>query len=227
MDWWKSLVEVLYAPAKVFTAMAGKPRWLAALVAVALVTVLVTAVIMKPIVMPEQIERIASNPDISDEAREQILAKMDSPMVYWIGIIGALVSQPVALLIIALAYWGLFSFLGGKAGFRHMFSATVHGALVSIPASIVKVPLMFAMGTAKVHASLALMLSPETEETFLYRLMAQIDLFAVWSLVIMAVGFSVYGGVKRSTCYWAAFGLWAAWILASSALGGALHFGPR
>lgn len=227
MTWWKPLFEVLYTPARVFAAMVERPRWLAALLAVVLVTMAVTAIIMKPIVMPEQIERIARNPDISDEARGQILSRMDSPMVFWSGLIGALVSQPVVLLIIALAYWGLFSFLGGKAGFGHMFSAAVHGALVSIPASIIKVPLMFAMGTAKVHASLALMLSPEAEETFLFRLLAQVDLFAIWSLIIMAVGFSIYSGVKRNTAYYATFGLWIVWILASSAMGGALHFGPR
>jgi hypothetical protein len=227
MNWWKPLYEVLFAPFRVFSAMADKPRWLAALLAVMLVTAAVTAVIMKPIVMPEQMERIARNPDISEEAREQILNRMESPMVFWSGLIGALVSQPLVMLIVALAYWGLFSFLGGQAGFRHMFSATVHGALVTIPASLIKVPLMFAMGTAKVHASLALLLSPDAEETFLYRLLAQADLFAVWSLIIMAIGFSVYSGVKRNTSYWATFGLWAAWVLASSALGGALHFGPR
>ncbi len=227
MSWWKPLYEVLYAPARVFGAMVQKPRWLAALLAVVLVTVAVTAVIMKPIVMPEQMERIAKNPNISEEAREQILAKMDSPMVLWSGIIGALVSQPVLLLIVALAYWGVFSFLGGRGGFGHMFSAAVHGALVSIPASLIKVPLMFAMGTAKVHASLALLLSPDVEETFIYRMLAQVDLFAIWSLVIMAVGFSVYSGAKRKTSYWATFGLWAVWVLAYSALGGAVHFGPR
>lgn len=227
MSWWKPLYEVLYAPARVFSAMVEKPRWLAALLAVMLATAAVTAVIMKPIVMPEQIERIAKNPDIPEDQRQAIIDRMEGPMVLWSGLIGALVSQPVVLLIIALAYWGLFSFLGGKAVFKHMFSAAVHGALVSIPASLIKVPLMFAMGTAKVHASLALLLSPDAEETFLYRLLAQADLFAVWSLVIMAVGFSVYSGVKRNTSYWATFGLWAAWILASSALGGALHFGPR
>lgn len=227
MPWIKPLYEVLYAPARVFAAMAEKPRWLAALLAVVLVTTAVTAVIMKPIVMPEQIERIAKSPDIPEDSRQQVLERMESPMVFWSGIIGAAVSQPVVLLVIALAYWGLFSFLGGKAGFRHMFSAAVHGALVAIPASLVKVPLMFAMGTAKVHASLALALSTDLEGTFLYRLLAQADLFAVWSLIIMAVGFSVYGGVKRNTSYWATFGLWAAWVLANSALGGAVHLGPR
>lgn len=227
MSWLKPLYEVLYAPARAFAAMAEKPRWLAALLAVMLVTAAVTAVIMKPIVMPEQMERIAKNPDIPEDQRQAIIDRMEGPMAFWGGLIGALVSQPVVLLITALAYWGLFSFLGGKGGFRHMFSAAVHGALVAVPASLVKVPLMFAMGTVKVHASLALLLPPDAEETFLYRLLAQADLFAVWSLVIMAVGFSVYSGVKRSTSYWATFGLWAAWILASSALGGALHFGPR
>jgi hypothetical protein len=74
---------------------------------------------------------------------------------------------------------------------------------------------------------LALLLPPEAEETFLYRLLAQLDVFAVWSLIIMAAGFSVYAGVKREKAYWATFGLWAVWVLASSALGGAVHFGPR
>jgi hypothetical protein len=231
MTWIKPLYEVLYAPARVFTSMKEKPQWLAALLVVMITTVLVTAIIMKPLVMPEQRERmmkrLAENPEMSPDVRERVMARMDSPLVYWTGLLGAAVGQPLALLIAALVFWGLFSFLGGKAGFGHMFSATVHGALVTVPASIIKVPLMFALGTVRVQTSLALMLPSDLEETFMFRLLSQVDIFAIWSLIIMATGFSLYSGVKSRTSFGAVFGLWTLWILASSALGGLFHFGPR
>lgn len=231
MNQWQMLWAVLHSPARVFESMKEKPQWLAALIVVVITTIVVIAIIMKPLVMPEQRERVmkrlAENPDLNPEARERVMSQMESPMVYWSGVIGAALGQPLALVIIALAFWALFSFLGGRAGFAHMFSAVVHGSLTAVPASIIKVPLMFALGTARVQTSLALVLPSELEETFIFRLFSQVDLFAIWSLIIMAVGFSVYTGVKRPTSYRAVFGLWAVWILASSALGGLFHFGPR
>jgi hypothetical protein len=227
MNWWRSLIGVYYQPAKVFEGMKDRPRWLVPLAAAVAVTVLVTAIIMKPLVLPEQAERVASNPDLSNEQREAISERMNSPLVYWSGIIGALVSQPVLLLLVSLVFWGMFSMLGGKTKFPAMLSATAYGALISIPASLVKVPLMFAKQTAKVHTSLALLLSPDIEETFLFRLLAQFDFFMIWMLVVMAIGYSVYTGVKRSTAYYAVFGMGLAWALAVAALGGMFNFGMR
>ena len=155
MGVWHSLVGIYYQPAKVFEAMRDKPRWLVPLAAAVVVTVLVTAIIMKPLVLPEQAERVASNPDLSNEQREAISERMNSPLVYWSGIIGALVSQPVMLLL------------------------------------------------------------------------AQFDIFMIWTLAVMAIGYSVYTGVKRSTAYYAVFGMGLAWALAQAALGGMFHFGMR
>jgi hypothetical protein len=85
--------------------------------------------------------------------------------------------------------------------------------MVGIPGNLIKVPLMFVMETAKVHTSLALVLPPEMEETFLFRLLSQVDMFAVWTLSVMAIGYSVFTGVKQKKSFWAVFATWAVWIL--------------
>ncbi|MDP2807239.1 MAG: YIP1 family protein, partial [bacterium] len=105
------------------------------------------------------------------------------------------------------------SMLGGKSSFAQMLASTVWAWMVSIPGSFIKVPLMFIMDTAKVHTSLALVLPPEMEETFIFRLLSQVDIFAIWTLAVMAIGYSVFTGVKQKKSFWAVFVTWAVWIL--------------
>lgn len=101
------------------------------------------------------------------------------------------VTQPVGLLLVTLVFWGLFAMLGGRATFAGMFAASAWAGMIAIPGSLVKVPLMFAQETVKVQTSLALILPPEMEERFVFRLLAQADVFTLWSLYVMAVGFAV------------------------------------
>jgi hypothetical protein len=225
MKWWQNLSGIFYQPSKVFEGMKEKPQWLLPLIICALATVLVTVIILKPIVFPEQIARINANPDIPEDAKARAVEQMAGPIPFVIGIVAAAVGQPAAALFIALVFWGTFAMLGGKTKFGGMFAATVWGELISLSSALVKVPLMFIQETTKVHTSLALILPAEMEESFLFRLLAQVDVFALWAAFVMAVGCSVLSGVDKKKSFAVVFSLWGVWVLLAAALGGLFKFG--
>lgn len=225
MKWWQNLTGIFYQPAKVFEGMKDKPQWLLPLIIGSLVTVLVTVIILKPIVFPEQIARISANPDIPDEAKEQLIENMYGTTSYIFAVAVAAASQPLVMLLVAMVFWGLFTMMGGRATFVSMFSATAWAGLIAIPGVIVKVPLMFIQETVKVHTSLALVLPPEMEESFIFRLLSQIDVFTLWMVFVMAVGYSVFSGLDRKRSYTVVFATWGVWALIVAALGGMFKFG--
>jgi uncharacterized membrane protein AbrB (regulator of aidB expression) len=227
MKWLNDILGTYYQPDKVFEGMKDKPRWLVPLIVSVLFTLAVTAIILPTIVIPEQAARLADNPDIPAEQLENIQAKMSGPLPLVAGLVSNLVLVPAGLMLIGLVFWGIFSMLGHQASFKQMFTAAVYGSLIGIPGAMVKVPLMFIQGTAKISTSLGLILPAEMEEGFWVRLLNHIDLFTIWTLAVMAIGFSVFAGASRTRSYWVVFGCWAVFILILSAVGGAFRVGPQ
>ena len=212
MNIWQKIIGIYYRPAEVFEQLKPKTLWWVPLIIVLAVSA-AAVLITRPIVMPEILAQLAQNPDIPPESLPQIEEKMQNPLF---SLLNVAVGLPLAWLAVGLVFWGVFSMLGGKSSFAQMFAATVWAWMVSIPGSFIKVPLMFIMETAKVHTSLALILPPEMEEAFIFRLLSQVDIFAIWTILVMAVGYSVFTGVNQKKSLWAVFVAWAIWILVLS-----------
>lgn len=209
MNIWQKIIGIYYRPTEVFEQLKPKTLWWVPLIIV--VAVSAAAVwITRPIVMPEIMAQMAQNPDIPPESLPQIQEKIQNPLF---SLLNVFLGLPLAWLAVGLVFWGVFSMLGGKSTFVKMFAATIWAWMVSIPGSLVKVPLMFVMETAKVHTSLALILPLEMEETFLFRLLSQVDIFAIWTISVMAIGYSAFTGIKQKKSLWAVFITWAVWIL--------------
>lgn len=227
MKWLNDILGTYYQPDKVFEGMKEKPRWLIPLIVSVIFTLIVSAIILPKFVFPEQAAKLASNPNIPAERLEEIQARMSGPIPLIAGLVSNVIAVPVSLLLIGLIFWWIFSMSGHKANFKQMFTAAVYGSLIGIPGAIIQVPLMFIKETAKVSTSLGLILPAEMEEGFLVRLLNHIDLFTIWSLVVMAIGFSVFSGAPRKKSYWTVFACWAVFILIVSAVGGLIHIGPQ
>ncbi|MRR08964.1 YIP1 family protein [bacterium] len=219
---WGNLIGIYYQPAKVFEDLKPdiKWRWLAPLL-IAVLAGVAAYFIIRPVMIPEIMAKISQNPDIPPEALERIQSRVGSPL----GVINVVIFTPVVALLIGLVFWGIFSMLGGRTTFGHMFTATAWAMMVNLPSSLVRVPLILAQETIKVQTSLALVLPPEMEESFIFRLLAQVDIFTLWMLFVMATGYSVFTGLDRKKSYTAAYGAWGLWALVAAALGGMFKFG--
>lgn len=216
MNIWQKIIGIYFQPSQVFEQLKPKTSWWVPLIIIIAVSA-AAVMISRPVVVPEILAEMAKNPDIPAEKLAQSQEMAQNPLL---SLLGVLVGMPLAWVVIGLVFWGIFSMLGGKSTFSKMFAATAWAGMISIPASLIKVPLMFVMETAKVHTSLALMLPTDMDGTYIFRLLDQLDFFSIWTVVVMALGYSVFTGVKQKKSLWAVFIVWAVWVLVISAFKG-------
>ena len=214
---------IYFSPRKTFEYLRGKPKWLVPFILICLVA-LVSNFLARDIAIKERIESVQMSERLTEEQKDQYLEQIEASTSGWQAYI-QWVATPIVILIILAAVAGLFLFFGnllfgGQASFRQMLSVYTHSGLVSVPAAIIKVPIMLAQGTTKVQTSLAVVLSADAEGTFLFRLLSKFDLFSIWEVILLIIGVSVvyrFTSGKSSTMVLI---IWALWIIVSVTLGG-------
>jgi hypothetical protein len=118
--------------------------------------------------------------------------------------------------------------MGGDSSYRSILSVYSYSALVTIPALIVKLPLIMMKETVNVQTSLALLLSPDAKDSFLYKVFSSFDIFTVWQVILVSMGLGVMYRHSTKKALTAVVILWMIWILLKSGLstifGGAFGF---
>lgn len=176
------VAQVFVAPAALFERLRERPAWLGVLVLAIAVNVAAAYF------TPEEIRRQAMEsflPAGTDPA--QIDRMVEGQQIQ--GAIGALVGGPILVALLAgvllLAYNVV---LGGEATFRQLFSAAAHAYLIPTAGALLVLGLMFA-GSNQPILSPALLL-PDLGDGFLARLVGLIDVFIVWTCVVLGIATS-------------------------------------
>lgn len=113
----------------------------------------------------------------------------------WTGIsmwIFSIIGPPIILVIVS----GVFMFvgnvlLGGQTSFKKVLSVTSWSWLIFGLAAVIMLPLVLSQETMKISFSLATLMSPESEKTFLYRFLQKAEIFTIWWLAVYSIGLGV------------------------------------
>jgi hypothetical protein len=109
-----------------------------------------------------------------------------------------LFSIPVVTLIVAALGLAVFNaVLGGNASFRQVAAIAAHANVLVGMQLLFVLPLNYATGSMASTTSLAVFFPMLDENGFLAQLLSQIDLFRIWWVVSLAIGFGVL--FKRRT----------------------------
>ena len=213
------VINIFFEPKKVFESLKIKPTWLVPFIIVALLGI-GFYYFAYPMIMSEQIAKIEANEKIPAEQKELIIEKMQEsghPPVWQVGIspIGVLIYFAIASAVLFFVFNVL---LGGDSTFRKVFSVYCYSGLVAIPATVVKLPLTLVKKSADVQTSLALLLSPDVKETFLYRIFSSFDVFVIWQVILVSIGMAVIYKFTSKRSYTTVFVLWVIWIFLKSGL---------
>jgi hypothetical protein len=213
------VINVFFEPKKVFESLKIKPTWLLPFI-IAAILGMGFYYFAYPMIMSEQIAKIEANEKIPAEQKEVILEKIgerEHPPVWQLGIspIGVLVYFTIASAVLFFVFNVL---LGGDCTFRKVFSVYCYSSLVAIPATIVKFPLTLVKKTTDVQTSLALLLSPDVKETFLYKIFSSFDIFVIWQVILVSMGMGVMYKFTSKKSYTTVFALWIVWIFLKSGL---------
>jgi hypothetical protein len=202
---------VYFSPRKAFEAVAHRPAWVAPLILLAVLTA-ATSYIAGPVSEEYMAQRIEESETMSEDAKQQALERMgrESSMIMKVGrIAGSGIFGGITILILG----GVLLFinnliLGGSARFVQMFAAAAYLSLVWIPSWIVKIPLMLIQRTIHVVIGPAALLPPEMEGSLTWALLARLDLFGIWEVILACVALSAIGGYTAKRASAAVVPMW-------------------
>ena len=213
------IMNTFFEPRKVFESLKIKPTWLVPFIIAALLGI-GFFYYTYPFIMAQQVEKIQENERIPEEQKERIIERMterDHPPIWQLSFapIGTLLS----FVVVAAALFFVFNvLLGGDSNYRRVLSVYSYSSLIAIPAMIVKFPLIMMKENLNVQTSLALLLSPNTKDSFLYRVFSSFDIFTIWQVILVSMGLGVIYKYATKKAFTAVFILWIIWILAKSGL---------
>ena len=211
------ILNIFFEPKRVFQSLKIKPTWLVPFIIVALLGI-GFFYYTYPFIMHQQVEKIQENEKIPEEQKELIIEKMtekDHPPIWQLAI--APVGTLVSLVVVAAVLFFVFNvLLGGDSIFRRVFSVYCYAGLIAIPAMIVKFPLIMMKENLNVQTSLALLLSPNDKDTFLYSVFSSFDIFTIWQVILVSMGLGVMYKYTTKKAFTAVCILWIIWILVKS-----------
>lgn len=176
--------QVFFSPGALFESLRARPVWIDVMI------VLLVATIASQVLIPEERYREIfmqqMPPDSDPEDAERLMGFLRQ----W-GIAVAAIWLPLATATIAgfisLAYNVI---LGGEARFSQLFSAVAHSLLILTAGGFVVLGLLIA-GGEQVVLSPALLL-PELGDGYIARFLSRINVFAVWTCVVLGIAISKF-----------------------------------
>jgi hypothetical protein len=213
------VINLFFEPRRVFESLKIKPTWLVPFIIVILLGMFFYYYAY-PVIMSEQIAKIQANEKVPEEQKQAIMERMgggEHPPIWQLGItpVGGLIYLLIASAILFFVFNVL---LGGDSTFRRVFSVFCYSALVGIPATIVKLPLTLVKKTTNVQTSLALLLSADAKDTFLYKIFSSFDIFTIWQVILISMGMAVIYKFSPKKSYTTLFVLWIIWVFLKSGL---------
>jgi len=189
-------IGIITSPRDTFQSIAAHPKWLGMLT---LTTVIVAACSVIPLTT-EAGKQAALDKQVSQmeafgrKVDDQTYARMEKTMAFapYFTAAGILIGTPLFTLIFAGILYAVFNAaLGGDATFKQLFSVWVHGGVISALGQMFTLPLNLARGAVGSATNLAVLLPMIDDTSFLGHMLAMIDLFIVWGVMVGAIGLAV------------------------------------
>ena len=219
------LLGVLLAPVKTFRSIAERPTLLAAFLAVYLLGGGLAILAFQKVDFAAGLreEMAAQGQKLPPGSEERAI-----PAMRTLAIASVVVVAPGGYLLVA-AIFLLLNLMGGELDYRRSLAVTMHAYLPGYAlAPLLTLPVVLTRGTISLHEmqSGSLLqsnlgfLAPEATQPVAHALLASLDLFALWSLALFVVGYSLVARVSRKVVATTVLSLWALVVLLK--LGGVL-----
>lgn len=217
-----TIADLYFAPAAAFADIARAPRVWLPLAVIVVLNLAFTAVWTSKVDMGEfmraQIE--TSGREVPPEQLEQAIAVQERifrPMAF----VGALVGAPVMVAVLGGLFLVVYRTLFGSELAFGQSAAVVAWSFMAV--SLVTTPLLFLVFALRgnwstdpqqaIQASPALLLERGDTHAGLYALAGALDLFSLWVLFLMAVGYGVVTRRPASQAIWGVGSLWLGYVL--------------
>jgi hypothetical protein len=195
-------IGILFSPKETFQAVAASPKVLGMLLTVSILTGVFTALPMttdagKQAALDQQVQSMKSlGFQVTDQVYDQ-MQKGAGRLPYTTGI-GAFVFIPIVSLIFAGILFAIFNAaLGGEASYKQVYSVYIHSGVIGVASAAVSGVVNYFSGHAGSVANLGALLPMLEEKSFVANLLGTVDIFIIWSVIVLAIGLGVL--YKRRT----------------------------
>ncbi|HSB13643.1 MAG TPA: YIP1 family protein [Bryobacteraceae bacterium] len=197
----KRLAGVFWEPKPVFEELAARPRWWVPLIFLTVLALVYIGTFSRVIGWDTFIrQQFETNPrlqSLSSDQRAQAMEmqmKIGSRFAY----VGGALGMTVSSLVIAGILFGAFNLLGGASlKFKQAFSITCYSLLPTALSSILALIVMLFKNPEDFDLQNPLVLNvgafldPAATPKALHSLATSLDLFSIWVILLLALGFSV------------------------------------
>lgn len=226
MESLKRLGQVLWAPAAAFEKLRERPTWAVALVVLLLIGAGVSWVAVQKIDPDAQREVLRDTLEERQGLRGEELDRQVDRVMSINRRFAPL--TPVFGLVISLGAYALmagvflvaFRLAGGEVGFVQSFATTLHGVVPLGVGGLIALPIVLAQESVdperlqrgSLLASNLAVLAPEDAPGTLVALLASFDLFTLWAVILLVIGYSVVARVSKGAAAGVVVGAWVLWI---------------
>ncbi len=221
------ITGVLFSPGATFEDIARKPSWLLPMVILVILNLGVTALVVKKLDWATMIrDQIESNPraaQLTDDQKNTQIA-MGVKLAPYIAWVGGVLGIPIVSLVMALVYWlGFNLFKGAGLRFSTAFGIVVHALVPTMMAFILTGIILYLKPADEINpdpsrmaaTSLAAFL-PSSAPKWLVSLGGSLDIFWIWCLALLGIGFAAANPRKitKGSAFAIVIGIWLVWVLA-------------
>jgi Yip1 domain len=208
------LAGVIFSPRQTFTRLTERPRWLGAL---ALISVLMAAGQFallstekgQEAMVDQQVRQAErwSGGAVTDQ-QYQMYERMAPYNRYIVG--GTtLVVGPVVTFIVAGILLGVFNaLLGGSASYKQVLAIVAHSGAVNLLQMVFVLPLNYVRGSMANATNLGVFVQFLDDTNPIARFLGMMDVFIIWSLIVMAIGLAVVYRRKTAPVFWSLMGVY-------------------
>lgn len=194
------LFGVLVSPGETFESIGLKPDWLVPLL-IWIVLSVAAAFLVVPRLDYEPMYRsmLERSSQLTEQQREQQLDRMLESAERgrnW-GVYAPAATVPLMFLVVGTIFWGALRAFGAENSFRQSLSVTIYAftpqllkTIVSTAIASTRTTIDARMANSLLKSNLGAFTNP-LESPVLFAVLSSIDLFTIWTIVLLAIGFSV------------------------------------
>ncbi len=208
------IIGIFINPRETMDDIAARPSWLIPMVLLILTSALSVFFLQEAILDKAAVEMTKSNPNMTQEQIDQAM-----PFIKGMTWVSVLLAAPIINLVIAalLIFVGNV-ILGGQTNFKTAFAVTCWSGLISVLGSLVLIPIMRASGELISPTSLSFLDSSGDEGSPLFFLLSQIDLFRLWGMAVLGLGFAAAYKFSSKKGVTVALVAWGIFVVIGTAL---------
>lgn len=216
------IVGVLFSPTETFQDIVRRPNVVAPLLLIVIMGYISTALIMPKMdfssMREQQVEAMRKqNPNMSDSDIERMERIMTSSVkvMSWVFPLLFIFWYMIVAGVLLLA----FRLMGGEGNFAQAFAITLYSWIPMVLLSILTTVIVFARGTfdpvtaATLVKSNPAFLVDMKANPVLFSLLSSIDLFVIWMLILLSIGFAVMSKLSKAKSAVIVFSLWIAMLV--------------